>query len=377
MISLRGDHDRTHAKAVAPFGPTNCDRLSDNCGFQEMRGVVFSVALATCIFGALSGCAAPKRYDQAFALKAAKKIAECKALGDKPIFPRGRFILWDLDRKSTHRASALLDQTVKYAEYSGGDGPVTVFLVETHQERVGNYSKSNAAAYQQRLSVYVVQFRSLKDDGTAIADSEVLSLDPAAMREAKPEPEYGDPDPRLASWVGSWFSLIDSADQGKIERVKAIIAAGVDVNAKDQWGVCPLGAAAVSGHADCVKALVAAGANVNAKGNSDITALLAAALGGNSDCVKELIAAGADVNATDNKGLTVLMAVAMSPYDGVTGVDPKLVSATNDRHADCLKALIAAGADVNASTNDGKTALKEASGNPKLEAILKAAGAKP
>jgi len=57
--------------------------------------------------------------------------------------------------------------------------------------------------------------------------------------------------------------------------------------------------AAQAGNADKVKALIAAGADVNAKANSSCTALMLAAAYGNADCVMALIAAGADVNAKE------------------------------------------------------------------------------
>jgi hypothetical protein len=58
---------------------------------------------------------------------------------------------------------------------------------------------------------------------------------------------------------------------------------------------------------DEIKALIAAGVDVNGKGRAGNTALIEAARGGSVENVKFLIAAGADVNAQNNRGITALM----------------------------------------------------------------------
>ena len=56
-----------------------------------------------------------------------------------------------------------------------------------------------------------------------------------------------------------------AAELGNIEVVKQHIAAGTDVNAKDDWGGTPLHYAASGGHKEIVELLIAKGAAVNAK----------------------------------------------------------------------------------------------------------------
>jgi ankyrin repeat protein len=62
------------------------------------------------------------------------------------------------------------------------------------------------------------------------------------------------------------MSIHDSAYKGNIEVVKQHIAAGADVNAKnDDWGTTPLYRAAIQGHKEIVELLITKGADVNAK----------------------------------------------------------------------------------------------------------------
>ena len=69
------------------------------------------------------------------------------------------------------------------------------------------------------------------------------------------------------------IKLREAIREGDIEAVKRHLAAGADVNAKDQNGKTPLHYAARSGHKEIVELLIAKGADVNAKTNRGHTAL--------------------------------------------------------------------------------------------------------
>ena len=69
--------------------------------------------------------------------------------------------------------------------------------------------------------------------------------------------------------TGADFSIDVAAKTGNIKAIKQHIAAGVDVNAKDKYGMTPLhnavGNGFHKGHKEAVEQLIANGADVNAK----------------------------------------------------------------------------------------------------------------
>ena len=101
-----------------------------------------------------------------------------------------------------------------------------------------------------------------------------------------------------------------AARYGRAAIAATLIAAGAEVNAKDNIGYTPLhsaaGGRASVGRTSVVSLLLAAGAEVNAKNNDGETPLHNAAFYGRADIAAMLIAAGAEVNAKDNDGETPL-----------------------------------------------------------------------
>lgn len=103
-----------------------------------------------------------------------------------------------------------------------------------------------------------------------------------------------------------------------------------------------------------VKRALANGADVNFKLRG-ITPLMRASTWAHKDIVQLLLAKGADVNAKSNSGSTALIYASMA--------NPT----ANQREV--VQLLLANGADVNAKSEDGWTALMDASARGNLEVV--------
>ena len=197
-------------------------------------------------------------------------------------------------------------------------------------------------------------------------------------------------------------ALMKAAERGQLNRVRALLASGVQVDARVAGHITALAIAAIAGHLEVVKALLAAGANPNLLGgtfhggptmtwmaalnrcNKNWLAIFDAMLTAGVELnpkfgvymsplgvaihkedevmIRELLKKGADVNLTDPEtGETPLMFAAKYSSEQVVTV------------------LLDGGAEINARDKSGKTALSLASANLDAQAIialLKQRGAK-
>jgi len=152
--------------------------------------------------------------------------------------------------------------------------------------------------------------------------------------------------------------LIEAGKNGGTRNIEGLLAAGAEVDAKDEKGVTALMHASAEGHTQSVEALLDAGADVSVQADDGLTALMVVARG-NTEIARALLAAGADVNAKAQHGVTPLM-VAVA-----TG------------NTQIVRALLDAGADVDAKADSGVTALilTERNGYIEIAELLKSAGA--
>jgi ankyrin repeat protein len=179
------------------------------------------------------------------------------------------------------------------------------------------------------------------------------------------------------------------------ETIKILIAAGANVTAPSRGGETPLMRAAQSYEAtkmlldagakpsinardkdgenalifatrssgwtlDSVALLISAGANVNDANNQGQTPLMFAAMTNPLPTVKYLLGSGAkaSINARDKWGQTALINALVAPHGGARWID-----------LETIKALIAAGADVNIKDNRGRSPLAIVQASRDQEAI--------
>jgi ankyrin repeat protein len=189
-------------------------------------------------------------------------------------------------------------------------------------------------------------------------------------------------------------ALMLALDEGEVETAHALMAAGADVMAKDAGGHTTLMFAAAGGEVSLIRELARRGVDVSARATNGTTALLSAASGEEpSELVSVLLELGANPDVRDETGRTpLLIAAAEGNRPSVIALAKK--SKVNARDAegntalmlvvykadagDAVRALIGAGADVNAANDEGRTVLMCAAdgGSPEVVRQVLAAGAK-
>ena len=180
-----------------------------------------------------------------------------------------------------------------------------------------------------------------------------------------------------------YTGLLAASARGDAAQIKALTAKGELPDTRDAYGRTALHVAAYGRNHEAMRALVAAGANPNALENDrydivtiaavandvstlkvalalggsaknitsryDGTALIAAAHLGHAEVVRTLIRAGAPLDHVNNLGWTAL-------------IESIVLGDGGPRHAETLRALIDAGANVNLPDRNGKTPLALARG---------------
>jgi len=147
---------------------------------------------------------------------------------------------------------------------------------------------------------------------------------------------------------GDVTELMKAVSRGDASHVGALLGGGVDVNAKDAFGNTALIFAAVGGHLEVAKTLLARGADAQAQNQVGLNASAGASNRGHEQIV-QLLAAFSEGGLPEGT-------------KAATGVGPEeaarlLLRAARDGEGDSVNELLAGGADVNARTGDGWTAL--------------------
>lgn len=111
--------------------------------------------------------------------------------------------------------------------------------------------------------------------------------------------------------MGRYTRLHDAAQRRDVPRVDTLVAAGVDLGARDTHGRTALIAAAHLGHDGVVRQLIAAGAPLDHVNNLHWTALIEAIVLGDGGkrhqaIVRDLLTAGASTALKDRSGQTPL-----------------------------------------------------------------------
>lgn len=194
------------------------------------------------------------------------------------------------------------------------------------------------------------------------------------------------------------YSLPTAAAAGNVAEVQKLLAAGADVEARDKNSLPPLYEAAAAGHVEVVQLLLDHGAKVEGMGGGNMTPLSLAAGRDQLKVMEALLAAGAKPDGASGsvpalyeavmfgrpQAVKLLLAHDADPnvsYKG--GVTPLMCASLHTKSAraedmlEICRALVAAGAKVNASSRAGLTPLHYAarSNEATLAGFLLSAGA--
>jgi hypothetical protein len=220
---------------------------------------------------------------------------------------------------------------------------------------------------------------------TAIANGANLRFeDPSPRPLLQPPPPPARPPP----------PLFIAASNGGTEVVEVLLDNGVPVDARDEEsGGTALIAASAAGEFDTVSLLLDRGADPNARTLNAFSALMFASAFGHFPVTTLLIASGAEVNVQNNLGNAPLQLAAHNSGDTDTvvlllnkgaNIDARsndgwtaLIDAIDMNHVAAAKVLIERGANVNLAAQTGWTALMASAvkGHADLAAMLIAHGA--
>lgn len=205
--------------------------------------------------------------------------------------------------------------------------------------------------------------------------------------------------PPSASDLSQYTGLLSAAHKGDLAEIGKLLAGKADPNIRDSWGRTPVQVAAYGSNYEAVRSLKAGGADIGVFDSQrydvitiaavkddarmlrlaielggdpraitspyDGTALIAAAHLGHDEVVRILLDAGAPVDHVNNLGWTALIEAIILGQGG-------------PRHIECVRAILAAGANPNIADRQGQTPLKLATsrGYPAMIALISAAGGK-
>lgn len=194
--------------------------------------------------------------------------------------------------------------------------------------------------------------------------------------------EFGA-DPSATDHEG-FNALHSAAEQGFVKVVELLLANGAGADVPNRQNRTAIDCAAIRGHADVVARLLDAGACADGLPSAESSPVATAAQSGRPATLRLLLEHGADPDrATKSNGMTPVICAAAGPgYLKASVAPPGAVVSppgSEEDFTECLKLLLAHGADPHATMSGGTTALHSAANfnHSAAVAILIDAGLSP
>ena len=163
--------------------------------------------------------------------------------------------------------------------------------------------------------------------------------------------------------LGALFLPLQAMAQSPSRLDRELIAAGADVNAKDDIDDSPYLYAGAEGRIEILKMTLAAGADLKSTNRYGGTALIPAAHHGHPEAVRILLGTAIDKDHINKLGWTALLEAVILGDGGPT-------------HTEIVRLLVEAGVNVNLADREGVTPLQHARrrGFREMVRILEAKG---
>jgi ankyrin repeat protein len=202
-----------------------------------------------------------------------------------------------------------------------------------------------------------------------------------------------------AAEAAAYTGLHAAAHKGDTAKIDRLAAAKVDFNARDGNGRTPLHVAVFAKQREAVRALARAGAGINLLDKDRYDGVTMASVADDEETLRVLLTLGASAKqVTSRYDGTALIAAAHLGHDGVVkqliaagapldhvnnlhwtaAIESIVLGDGGPRHQETLRALIAAGANLQLSDRQGNTPLQLAKsrGYREMEQMLVKAGAR-
>ena len=202
-----------------------------------------------------------------------------------------------------------------------------------------------------------------------------------------------------AAEIAAFSPLHAAAHKGDLAQLDKLIAAKVDLNARDNYGRTALHVATFARQRDAIRALARAGASLALLENDRYDAVTIAAVADDEETLRVVLSLGASAKlVTSRYDGTALIAAAHLGHDGVVReliaagapldhgnnlhwtalIESIVLGNGGRRHVETLRALLAAGASTKLTDRQGATplAMAKSRGYRDMVQLLEAAGAR-